>query len=684
MAPVSFSDLTRVLANSAMEGLSVSAFAVPRDAGFFVDPVLVVREDRDDLNAEVILISARGAAGKSRTAAELAYNAKAPLWRLEADAAVGQAALPLRLNSYLESVDALQEIAQRETRPTLLIDSMDEARARVSAQSWEDFLDSIADAASKGLRVVLFGRDRTLEEVWLKFEEDGRSVAWLEVSHFPAEARREYIDGRVRDRAGNALLEGANYEEAREALLNALAGSIDDASSETFVGYAPVLDAVVAVLAEERNHYKLAREFEAQTEKARHIDVLRSILVRLLERDQGKLQKLAEELGLDGEATYTPSEQIDWLWHDIEGLASPDLSFIADESKRYAYEQGLRSFLDDHPFRAEKRWASVVFEAYAAAARFEKSLPADVLTEVGNRSGLFFDFVATANATGALLDEWQFAALHSSILAGESEGSAATVAAAQDEDGLEGRMAVNRPSGPLSLDFTLLPEDAEVVSLVGPLASLTLTTPLGLRVPDMSGGRVLGPDLFLRADSIVIDGEEARFARASGATAEEEADIRFEVTGESVTLPGMISLAPATNSFELATWPTTSLVYPWTVYRSALELDEEVDAQSKAIRFLNKLQNLARTHGHKGGRATFFMKLQGRQPIKSGELKAVLNMMEQRGVVQLDGDLVFLTADADKHRFNGKGTPGQQTIQQQWAYWGPVVEQIEEILAAKA
>lgn len=683
MNETSFAELVDALDGSGFPGTGTEAFAIPTESGFFVDPVLVPKDGMNDLGAEIILVSARGAAGKSRTATELALRLKAPLWRLEKDAAVGKAALPLALNSYLGTVDALSLLAERE-RAALLIDSLDEARARVSPQSWEEFLEAISEAAARGLTLILFGRDRTLEEVWLKLADDGRSTAWLEVSHFPEASQKQYIDGRVQERDASASIDGSYYEQARDALLAALAGSVDDGSAETFVGYAPVLDAVATVLLDEQNHYKLAQEFAARTGGSRHIEVLREILSELLKRDQGKLAQLAADLGLEADDVYTPSEQIEWLWHDIAGTPEPALSAINDASLKFEYRKQLRSFLDQHPFRSEARWASVVFEAYAAADRLENGLPAEILLNVGNSSGLLFDLVsAAASGSTMLVDETQFAALHSSILAGESVGSAATVTAADSADlGFSGRMEVTRPSGQISLDFVLIPADPAHVSLTGPLESLTVSTEGGIRIASLDSGRMIGPDLFLRCESLHIEGNEARFARTSSSS-DEMTDVRFEVTGAELSLPPLISVAPPVDAFELAVEDDVPLVFPWIEYRASLEHDEVIDTQSRGIRFISKLQNLARTHGHDDGRATFFMKLQGRQPIKADKLRAVLAFLEARGTVRLQGDLVFLTPEADKHRFSGKGRPGQRTIHDEWAYWEPIVEGLESVLATK-
>ncbi|WP_162903924.1 hypothetical protein [Leucobacter sp. wl10] len=682
MTSIAFTDLAADFIGAGLSGTSTDAFGVPVAAGFFVDPVLVFKDGFESLGSNIVLVSARGAAGKSRTATELAFRTEAPLWRLERDAAVSRAALPLKLNSYLSQVDALASIDASGRQPALFVDSLDEARARVSGQSWDEFLDSVSDAAARGLRIVLFGRDRTLEEVWVKLADAGQEVSWLEVSHFPPESQRAYIDARVRDRDSEADIDDQQYVRARDTILAALAGSVDDSTAETFVGYAPVLDAVAELLRREKNHYKLMQEFESESGGSRHVEVLRKVLVGLLERDQRKLAPLASDLGLDEAAIYTPAEQLVWLWHDLTGTPVPDLGAISDSAKRHDYQIKVRQFLDDHPFRAERNWASAVFEAFAAAERLDQGVPTSTLIEVGSHSGLLFDFVASASTDDMLLvDEGQFAALHSSILSGESAGSAAMVSASSiGGDEFEGVMEVSRPSGAISLSFSLVSERTGELALVGPLEALTLTTSESIRIPPTANGRVIGPDLFLRCGALSIEGADARFARAAPDTGGDVVEVRVEVTSSSVSVPPVISVHPLPDSFEIAVPETTSLVYPWVQYRASLPTEDEIDVRSRAIRFLSKLQSLARTHGHRDGRATFYMKLQGRQPLKSEQLRAVLDVLVSSGAVRLDGELVFLTDQADEHRFSGKGMTGQRTIEQEWDYWGPIVSAIERVL----
>lgn len=686
MRQVAFEELAQSLKHSGLSGSGSYAFGVPESDDLFVDPILVVKEGLDDLSADVILVSARGAAGKSRTAVELAERTRAPLWRLEADDAVGRAALPLNLNTYMSSVDALSDLQNLPRRPALFIDSLDEARSRVSTQSWEEFLNSVSDAASRGLQIILFGRDRTLEDVWLKLADAGRAIAWLEVSHFHKEAQRAYIDSRAKEVDKSAAIDTTDnhYREAREALITALSRALDSESAETFVGYPPVLDAVATFLIYEQNHFKVAQDFSFPTAGPRPLEVLRRILKDLLVREQGKLAPLAKDLDLDPSAVYSSSEQIQWLWYDLTGSATPSLDYILDSAKRQEYERGLKRFLDDHPFRSDKRWASTVFEAYAAAENLSDEISSDQIYDVGTHSGLLFDFVSTAHTDSELIiDEWQFASLHASILAGEFPGSTATVAVNRNTDGFfGGTMEVARPNGIMKLEFTLVPDDPAALRLLGPLEFLTVSTPEGIIVPPLKNGRTIGPDLFLRCGSLTIEGAEAQFARTPSSTTTGGVDILFEVTGAELKLPPSISIAPAEGSFEFCLGESVQLSYPWFEYRTQLESGDEIDLRSRAIKFLNKLQNLARTHGHTDGRATFFMKLQGRQPLKADKLRSVLDILVKQGAVRIKGELIFLTPEADKHRFSGKGLAGQRTIEQEWGYWGPIVEDIERVLDA--
>lgn len=675
---INFRDLIQALGATGLQGQPREAFAIAAKPEFFVDPELLVKEKLTDLRSDVVLISARGAAGKSTAATALSHAISAPLWRLQDDKAVSGNALAFSLSNYLETTDVAGILG--DSRPTIIVDSLDEARSRVSGTSWSEFLDSMSEGENTKVRLVLLGRERTLEEVWLRLEDAGRSIAWLEISHFGDAERLQYIDSAVARKRSNAL-ESIHYEAARDAVLRSLIGSVPPEAVDTFAGYAPVLDAVAAVLQDSANLFSVSQNYGPSGPSFAHLQELDRLLSRLLARDQSKLKPLAEDLGLDPETTYSPEEQIDWLCHDLAGANAPKLEHIHDLEARQKYIDKVGSFLADHPFRDESRWASAVFRAYVASRRFGTVISGPDLLDVGNESGLLFDLVSI-NVSDRLIDEWQLAALHASLTAGEFGGAFATVTAAEAHDGLfEVCMSVTRPSGTSTTTFELVGQNSGEITIHGPLESLTIETSAGVGIPTRTVPAVLGPDLFIRCSNLRIEGGSVDFTQRAAPTGEagdvELGGVTFEVR-ESAQLPAEIVRRPLPGEFELHVGKGIALAYPWITYRQEIpDAETLLEPSARAIRFLNMLMNLTRTHGHSGDRGAFVMKLQGRQSIKGEKLQQILAYLEAATIIRQDGPIIFLTPQYEAHRFNGKTLSGQRTIHGAWEIWGPIAKEIE-------
>ncbi|WP_067826082.1 hypothetical protein [Actinomadura kijaniata] len=677
---LSFPDLVAALGPAGFPGTQQIAFQVAGDGSLFVPPTLVLREEFQELEAPVVLVSARGAAGKSRAAEELSRRLGAPLWKLEQDRAVSGTSLPYLLGLYLGVADGLSALAQ-QPNPMILIDSLDEARAWVSGTSWADFLESIAAAQRQGCRFVLLGRERTLEEVWVHLGDAGVDVAWLEISHFGPQERCAYVDGVVSRRSGPATLEGGYYQAARDAVLTSVAGSVSGQDAETFAGYPPVLDAVAAVLLREDNHYALAQNFGSSNQTTDHLAELQRILDDLLKRDQKKMAKLATEIGLDPAAVYSPKEQLQWLCHDLEGGPAPDLSHIADPKVRHDYIEKIRSFVADHPFRNEAHWASTVFAAYTAAQLFGTVINGRRLIEIGNDSSLLFDLVALQ--AEPWIDDWGFAALHASLTAGEFSGALATVTAIETSDGYyEVTMNLQKAEAPYEKTFTLIPENAQVLHLHGPVEGLTVATTATLKIPAGQTPVVLGPDVFLHCNALTIEGPAVEFAHRVGPAAdsgESDGMVTIEVVNPGLHLPHMITREPRKGTFELRVpQDSPSLNYPWVAYQAPLELPDKVNANDRAVRFMNMFMNLTRTHGHQGERGAFIKKLHGRQGLKGTDFQAAVQVLLERGIARLDGQMIYLRTEHEPYRFSGKAIDGQRLIHDVWGHWGPVVDEITQ------
>ncbi|MFV2119653.1 hypothetical protein ACE14D_14890 [Streptomyces sp. Act-28] len=679
---VSFDELLELLPAGGFTGRETEAFRIARSQDSFVPPNLKVVMSSD--TPRITLISARGATGKSRLAEQVSGLKQVPLWLLDKDKAVSGDALRARLRDYAQSADALGDLAA-DPNAFVLVDALDEARMRVSGASWYEYVETLFDAVSHSHSLVLFGRERVLEDIWAHLP--GNDVNWFEISHFDGEQRKKYIDLRVGEGQNTA---GEAYTTARDTVLGALAGAVEGSESDAFVGYAPVLDAV-GLLLKKGNLLNIRNDFAAEVGSERRIEVLGQIIRRLLEREQDKARPLAGQLGLPPASAYTPDEQIGWLAHDLMGAATPALTWC-DAALRGEYAGKIRTFVDDHPFRSEQHWASPVFSAYIAAERLEDIAIREKLQDVGVSTGLLFEF-ASAKEEELVLDEWQFAALHSSLMASERHdvdvsasvvGQDPRLPARGDAETLTGELTLSESSGrPYGLAFELFPDTAGVLDLKGPLAALSLTFGSKVTVAPSSGTANFGPDCFIRCEDLSVPADTVQVSlRQSGATAdpaEGGANVTFEIEGHFLC-EGELVGNPPVDSFEIRLPEGVSVGYPWYAYQRTME-PSGGEPNERALRFVKMLMNLLRNHGHKGTPAVFDKKLEGRQSVKGAEFRKVLSVLQRRGVVTLDGPMIHLAPDWVPHRFSGKEREGVPTFENKREVWAPVVDAIADAMA---
>lgn len=593
---------------------------------------------------ELTLISARGATGKSTLAAHPSATKSVPLWQLNEDIGVSGHAVEARLRAYTGPEDPVRRFAN-DSDAFVIVDALDEARMRVSGTSWLEFLDSIAAVAQSAHKFVLLGRERVLEDAWVYFGERGLAMDWLEISHFAAPQRVEYIDTRVRVRGGNP--EGQAYRDAQDAVLNALAGSVEEELAEAFIGYAPVLDAVVALLAE-GNPLNVANTFAGQDESEGRVDVLLRILRDLLLREQKKTTTTVEELGLEPSIAFRPEEQIAWLAADLWDAEKPALEWCADRAKS-DYVTRIREFLAVHPFRDENRWASPVFSAFAASLRFDDARIRPALQAIGDETGLLFEFVARAQET-ELIDEWQFAALHSSVLAAESTAVEAVVTVddralgeVEEPDSTQVELTLIERDTPRQASFELVLGRTGLLELFGPTAFLSVGFPGTVRVSSLTGSLVPGPDCHIRCRSLELAAgniEVQRRAHGRDDLAAAQPSVVLET--RQFSSDGTFAVPPSPDVLELHVPKDVTLRYPWYDLRVELVEDgREETSDERAVRFLNMLMNLLRKHGHGGRNAVYDKKLEGRAVVEAVRLcergvgSRKSRNREQRGVADL-------------------------------------------------
>lgn len=672
-AVATFDELHHRLKGSSFDGLGTKALSQRVSDGFFVEPQFDVIDDTED--AAITLLSARGAAGKSTTANELSRLLGAPVWRLQDDDTASSSLVELVFSRHLDTLDWKSKLFEMD-RPLLIIDSLDEARARVSASSWSEFVDALKVAVKTGLRLLLLGRTLTLEDIGAQFEGEKLGIAWFEVSHFDVDAQAQYVDARVGASKHPVDVSQGMYREARDAVLSALRAPLEGDGADKFVGYPPVLEAVVALLLGQKNHQTLVKDFQSANPSSRAV-VLYDILNKIMFREQTKLAGLATNLGLQQAEVYTQEEQAGWLLHKAEGAQRPSLDHIADGASKQRYCEETEEFRRDHPFLNEGQWASPVFQAYVLTLTFDEA-PIAALRAAGNASGMLFELLSVADRGELSINEAQFAALHTSLMSGQQHSAVAAASISQEGDTLQGELSLGEfgAETTAAVRFSLVPDTAGLVVLSGPLASLTVDVMCDVHVPAQRDDVVLGPDLSITAGTISVDGVSAAFGRRDSSEGGTEV---FLSAVDKIKLPTNIAPPPPhTSALEIES--SVALGYPWTEYVTKASSEESSSTvDPRAARFLDRLMDLTRSHGHSGPRAAFFHKLKGRQSLKGEALAGALGVLEQKGVVHLSGDMIFYSEDWEKYRYYSK-TNGGLAGSGQAEVWRPILEDITKDL----
>lgn len=330
----------------------------------------------------VILVSAVGATGKTALAEQLSRDAGLPLFDLAKHKPVGDNTMTGLLTSAFEvrRIGAVFE-GLASGAFGIIIDGVDEGRSKTNEKAFEAFLDDVARLcnAEAGTVFVMLGRTQILDDCWVYLSGKGVSTALITISPFTLEEARNYID-TFTPGAGSS---GSLYCAARDAILEKLGKAFAGAAGKdtsgflSFIGYPPVLDAIVTLLDEERNYHKLLGDLGTPEAQNVEISLLSRIAQYILRRERDEkvipniLQPLLEDApdalkkrALAG--AFSPEEQcVRVVAHCLD--RSVALSSLGEPVLDEQYEAQLATFLPDHPFVAGRKFRNAVFEALALA-----------------------------------------------------------------------------------------------------------------------------------------------------------------------------------------------------------------------------------------------------------------------------------------------------------------------------
>lgn len=333
---------------------------------------LEITDDCDPKDAEIFLVSAPGAVGKTTLAKQIAYKTHSVYVDLSTADPVGGGSLTGWLH-----VSGLNVPPHDQT--AILIDGLDEARLKVTHASFEAFLKNVVQESSDHKRrTVIFGRTAAIEDAWLLLKDHVKvaglevKVAGLEIGYYEPNDSVELADLIMRSAKASSHQE--KEKEAAGLILERLRRTTQNDGSQ-FAGYAPVIDAVARRVSGETNCGSLISTIKNDDELPITLeDIARDILVRekdklVREKDERHARVSFKDPKLRS-LLYKPTEQVERLIACIYDVAPPlfppGMSRVDEET----YSNALDKWVPDHPFLGRGRRnqpVTSVFDAFISA-----------------------------------------------------------------------------------------------------------------------------------------------------------------------------------------------------------------------------------------------------------------------------------------------------------------------------
>ena len=570
----------------------------------FVPPNLSVSEETPNIDqAQVLIISAAGAVGKSTLAGAIAFNKKALLWDLAIAQEVGASSLDGMLSNTLKQgkEDFLEYLS--EGYQFIVIDALDEGRLKVNENSFRRLLENIAQLAknSKGICFVLLGRKRIAEESWLVLDDEGVRTVILSIESFNKGQADTYINNLVEENKRNNL-----FYECRDLIFEQLAFSVSEQAARDidseFLHYPPVLDVIATLLRDETNLIRFKNSLTDPTARAedKSIQLVQKVIVSILEREQEKvLPQLKEALGSSAPAAwsgwdslYTAREQSRRLLESVLGVpAVTDAPLGMPQRLQNDYEERVKTGLEEHPFLdGAGRFANSVFMSYlyARALRgdygtsFKNVVTAELLKPDQLPIRLVAEFYLEANESSTAHSEEimpeHIGILYDSLLSSESTRNQLRL----NIDGpnpVDGELETGPVVGEFEflsntrestlpikvIPFTLQLETGGKIDFARFLREASITIPCAIEIGKGTKDFQIGPTVQISARHIEILSESLTVSRKPTWSAEEQGD---SVILEALTFRSQLQNAPTTydEGSLLVSWENDEL-FPWRNFR---------------------------------------------------------------------------------------------------------------------
>lgn len=305
---------------------------------------------------KVILFSATGAMGKSALAKYLAYKLKGLYWNLSRMTLGHNTFHGTLIRCIGDSNFSSFMNGLNSGRSLLIIDALDEADLISGREMLRIFLTDIFEKCkfSSSPSIILLSRSGTARYI-LSLCQNQISIAHYEIRFFPFPKARTFIEKKLEQKKRNSPADLQCINEYLSLLRTKMSGIEFD----SFIGYAPVLEAIAAHIISVPNAARFISDLASSNDSS---TVIMKILSDLLEREHVKFSEAFNEACINispntilCEEVYRQKEQLFYLTqyilfsNEIE-FQPPECGFSLPPNLILEYTSRLTIFVPQHPF----------------------------------------------------------------------------------------------------------------------------------------------------------------------------------------------------------------------------------------------------------------------------------------------------------------------------------------------
>lgn len=322
----------------------------------YIKPILTDTQTSKD--SKLFLFSAPGATGKSALASFVVHEKNAVLWDLSKER-IGNHSLSGMLIKSLGS-KLFSEFTEGllSGNSVLVIDALDEAEMISGQIALEALLSDLQELIEESHfpSVILCARTETARSIrrFYSTEEHRLPISQYEIGFFSDSSAKDFIREKIREKCTiTPAIEkciNAQFTQIQRILSN------DEVALRSFIGYAPVLEALAIFFEEENNTIHLLQQTESATDSTElFIKILDYILLREQKKVSDAFRTRCENNFpefQDWKIVYQTDEQVVRLAnYMVFGSSEYEIYPLAlPRELSVEYAQCIDAFLKDHPF----------------------------------------------------------------------------------------------------------------------------------------------------------------------------------------------------------------------------------------------------------------------------------------------------------------------------------------------